>query len=168
MCRNSGLSLNTESHSHSIVYSVELKMYELCAETLDCHLIQKATTPRIVYSGESLLTVGSYFKNFWRTPLALKWTLKQKINHAWRALLNRKISKISKRGGCLRLNFWLPTIIDSRELIFQYFKYEELHENSTIFEITSRHVYWDQDNSFDEKTEVKKISLDCPFNTYPQ
>ncbi len=49
------------------------------------------------------------------------------------------------------------------EPIFQYFKYEELHENSTKFEITSRHVYWDQDNSFDEKTEVKKSRWTVPL-----
>jgi hypothetical protein len=32
------------------------------------------------------------------------------------------------------------------------------------FEIDSRHVNWDRERLFDEKSEVKKISMGSPFN----
>ncbi len=65
--------------------------------------------------------------------------------------------------GCLRLNFWLPSVSDSGESIFWYFKYKYLHENSTNFEIAFRHVFWYQDEPLNEKNGSQKISLDCPF-----
>jgi hypothetical protein len=36
-----------------------------------------------------------------------------------------------------------------------------------IFEIASRHVYWDQDKSYNGKNGSKKISFDCPCNDAP-
>ncbi len=66
----------------------------------------------------------------------------------------------------LRLNFWLPAVIDSGESIFQKLKYEYLNENSEKFEIAFRHVYKEQNTSYDEKKGSQKISLDCPFNNW--
>ncbi len=56
----------------------------------------------------------------------------------------------------LRLNFWLPAVIDSGESIFQKLKYEYLNEISEKFEIAFRRVYRDQNTSYDEKKGVKK------------
>ncbi len=56
-------------------------------------LLQRVTTPRIVYSGESLLTAESYFQKLWRTHPFFKGTMKQEMIYARRALLNKNILK---------------------------------------------------------------------------
>jgi hypothetical protein len=56
------------------------------------------------------------------------------------------------------------TVTYSGELTFWYFKYKELHENSTKFEIAFMHVYWDQDKPFSEKTGVKKSRWTVPLS----
>jgi hypothetical protein len=67
--------------------------------------------------------------------------------------------------GCLRLFFYSPlSLIAGKQGVDLYFKYEWLHKNSMIFEIASRHVYWDQDKSYNGKNGSQKISLDCPCN----
>ncbi len=52
--------------------------------------------------------------------------------------------------------FFLPAVIEAGELIWRYFKFELLHENSTMLKIDFRHVYSDQEKSFNEKAGVKK------------
>ncbi len=52
-------------YTESCVYSGELEMYEICAETLGCHLQQlRVESPCIVYNEASLLpalfVVGSH------------------------------------------------------------------------------------------------------------
>jgi hypothetical protein len=54
ICLNSRLSFNTES-----------QYFSYC-------LLQRVTTPHLIYSGESLLTAESYFQKLWRIPLPLK------------------------------------------------------------------------------------------------
>jgi hypothetical protein len=49
------------------------------------------TTPRLIYSGESLLTAESYFQKLWRTPPSFKGTMKQKMDYPCRVLLTKNI-----------------------------------------------------------------------------
>ncbi len=44
-------------------------------------LLWRVTTPRPIYSGESLLTAKSYFQKHWRTPPSFKGTMMQKIHY---------------------------------------------------------------------------------------
>ncbi len=59
-------------------------------------LLRRVTTPRLIYSGESLLTAESYFQKLCRTPPSFKGTMKQKLDYPWRVLLTKNISKESK------------------------------------------------------------------------
>jgi hypothetical protein len=76
-------------------------LLELSAKTLVCRLIRRVdtpcivyygesllTTPRIIYSRESLLRAESYFQKLWRTPPSFKGKMKQKMNHTCKALLS--------------------------------------------------------------------------------
>ncbi len=85
-------------------------------------LLQRVTTPRLIYSGEfysreSLLTAESYFQKLWRTPPSFKGTMKQKMDDPCRVLITKKISRV-KNMGYLRLCCWLLTVIDSGESNF--------------------------------------------------
>jgi hypothetical protein len=81
-----------------IVYSRELQMYELCAETLGSCLILRVDTPRIVQYRGSLLPVlfiagshcwqgESFFYILMDSSMSLKGQWSKKINNACRALL---------------------------------------------------------------------------------
>ncbi len=80
-------------------------MYEFCAETLACHLMQGVDIPVLFntqshysphrYSRESLKTTGSFIKMLKVSPI-FKRTLKQRIDYACRALLARNILHESK------------------------------------------------------------------------
>jgi hypothetical protein len=59
-------------------------------------------------------------------------------------------------------SFFDSPLSDSGESIFWYFKYKQLHENSTKFEIAFRHVYCVQEKPW--KNGSQEISLDYPFN----
>jgi hypothetical protein len=77
-------------------------MYEFCTETLACCLLQgvdtpridnmerRVTTPRIVHSGESLMTAEDFFRTILKYSACLQRKLKQKIDYECRALLTRK------------------------------------------------------------------------------
>jgi hypothetical protein len=95
---NSFLSLNTESQ-----YS------PYC-------LLRRVTTPRLIYSRESLLTAESYFQKIWRTPLSFTGTMKQKMDYPRTA--HQEHFKRVKNMGYPRLCFLLLAVIDSRESIF--------------------------------------------------
>ncbi len=43
----------------------------LSASTLSCRLLRRVNTPRLIYSGEALLTAENYFQNLWRK----KWII---------------------------------------------------------------------------------------------
>ncbi len=64
--------------------------------------------------------------------------------------------------GRLRLNFWLPTVTDSRESILEILS----TNNSTKIRQNPKlvgHVYWDQDKPFDEEKGVKKSRWTVPL-----
>jgi hypothetical protein len=75
ICINSRMSFNTESR-----YS------PYC-------LLQRVATPRLIYSGESLLTAESYFQKLWRTSPSFKGTIKQTMDYPYRVLLTKNIWK---------------------------------------------------------------------------
>ncbi len=101
----------------------ESLLSELSAETLACRLIRESqyssyclirrvTTPGIIYSGESLLTLESYLQKLWKTPPSFKGMMKQKINYPC-STAHQEHFKWVKNIGCLRLNFLLPAVCDS-------------------------------------------------------
>ncbi len=71
-------------------------MYEVCAETLGFRLIWRDDSP-----SRPVTTESHYFRigcsgESWSIPHAFNGTLKQKLNYACRALLTRKILRVSK------------------------------------------------------------------------
>jgi hypothetical protein len=98
--------------------------------------------------------------NIMKDPPALKGTLKQKINLACGALLNRKILKVSKMGLSKVSFFYLPlSLTNSGESIFDILKtnnFTKTWRNSKLLLDIQ-----EQGKSFHEKNESQKISLDC-------
>jgi hypothetical protein len=119
-------------------------------------------TPCIVYSRESLTTVESLFKYFWRTSSAL---LKPKIDCTFTTAHQEHFQRV-KNSGCLRLIFYTPLsmIAGSRFL--------DISNRNTVTlrkfgKIRNRFLAYllDQDNSFNRKNGNQKSRWIVPLLT---
>ncbi len=70
-------------------------------------LLWRVTTPRLIYSGESLLTAESFFQKQWRTPASFKGKIRQKICYLCSTAHQEHFKRV-KNVGWLRLNILFP------------------------------------------------------------
>ncbi len=86
-------------------------------------LLRRVTSPRLIYSRESLLTAESYFQKLWRTPPSFKGTMKKKWTIHVEYCSPRTFQKSKKYGFPKALFFYSSLELTAGSWLFYRSKY---------------------------------------------